>query len=355
VVSVDNLHTESPEEIQRLIDWNVEVLVKLLKQVIAKREASGKAAGWDDEPALEGNNNNNTCIVDEVVAVIDLPDFDPNANKKVDEKSIEVPPQVVQQLREYVSAVARAYRSNPFSCLQHASHVTNAVTRLISRIAVPDLDTAQIPEETDGSDYEVLLAAHIHTQSYGIASDPLTQFAVVLAALVHAVDHRGISNEDLAKENPDLAAKYNHRSITEQLSVEKAWKKLMEPEFENLRRMLYANGEEKKRFRQIMVNAVMATDFDDEQAQARRKVRWEKSFGPGAAVDTDLNQKATCVIECLTQAADAFHFMQHWVGFIIIRKTSVDEKTMNGVSSPSVFFFSTVYSFFKNNLAACLR
>jgi hypothetical protein len=134
-----------------------------------------------------------------------------------------------------------------------------------------------------------------------------------LAALVHAVDHRGISNEDLAKENPETAQKYNNKSITEQLSVEKAWKKLMEPEFENLRRMLYANLDEKKRFRQIMVNAVMATDRADDQAQARRKARWEKSFGPGAAVDTDLNQKATCVIECLMQSADAFHFMQHWV------------------------------------------
>jgi len=348
--TVDSLHSESPEEIKRLIDWNVEVLVKLLKQVMAKREASGKAAGWDDEPVLD--NIKEGAVADEVVAVVELPDFDPNANKKIDDKSIKVPPQVIQQLKEYVSAVALAYRSNPFNCLQHASHVTNAVTRLISRIAVPDLDSSNIPEEKDG-DYDVLLAEHIHTQSYGIASDPLTQFTVVLAGLIHAVDHRGISNEDLANENPDLAAKYNGKSITEQLSVEKAWKKLMEPQFENLRRLLYANLDEKKRFRQILVNAVMATDKFDDQAQARRKARWEKSFGPGAAVDTDLNQKATCVIECLMQSADAFHFMQHWHVFVKWNERGFAEanrafKSGRIPSDPAKTWYKDQLSFFDN-------
>ncbi|KAG7361591.1 3'5'-cyclic nucleotide phosphodiesterase [Nitzschia inconspicua] len=314
MVHVDSLHVESPEQIQRLIDWNVEVLLKLLKKVIAKREACGKSAGWEEEPYLEIKDP----VANEVVAVIELPPFDPSVNSKIDDKTIEIPSLAEQQLKDYVTAVAKAYRSNPFSGLQHATHVTNAVTRLVSRIAVPNLENPQIPSEMlqGPDDYDVLLAEHIHTQSYGIACDPLTQFSVVLAALIHAVDHRGLSNEDLGRENPDLADKYNNKSITQQLSLEKAWKKLMEPEFENLRRSLYADVEEKKRFRSVLVNAVMATDQEDEQAQARRAVRWEKSFGPGAAVDMDLNQKATCVIECLMQAADEFHALQTWQVFV---------------------------------------
>jgi hypothetical protein len=309
--AVESLHTESPEEIQRLIDWNVEVLLKLLKKVIAKRQASGKVAGWDEEPFLETQ----FAVADEVVAVIELPSFDAKANKVIDEKTIQVPTLVEHQLKDYVTAVAMAYRSNPFSGLQHATHVTNAVTRLVSRMAVPNLDNPQIPNEAlQGSEeYDALLAEHLHTHSYGIASDPLTQFSVVLAGLIHSVDHRGLSNEDLAKQNSDLASKYNNKSITQQMSLEKAWKKLMESDFENLRRSLYADLEEKKRFRSVLVNAVMATDQSDEQAQARRLARWEKSFGPGAAVDTDLNQKATCVIECLMQSADNFHALQPWV------------------------------------------
>lgn len=50
-----------------------------------------------------------------------------------------------------------------------------SVSKLLSRIVAPDsLD------DQDG------LSLHDHT--YGITSDPLTQFAVVLSALIHDVD-----------------------------------------------------------------------------------------------------------------------------------------------------------------------
>lgn len=277
----------------RLIDWNADVLLKLLKQVVAKREAAGKA-GWDDDPVIETKQN----IAEERVDVIILPPFDKEAHKHP--KSIDVAPQVAQQLKEYVSALAQAYRSNPYHCLQHASHTAMSATKLISRIAVSDFESGQVIEGDDAMDSE-LLAAHIHTQTYGIVSDPLTQFAVVLSALIHAVDHRGVSNEALAAEDPEMSAKYGGTALTQQLSFEKAWDKLMSPDFENLRRCLYANEEEKKRFRQVMVNSVLATAHDDPEAQANRQDRWDMSFGP-AAIEDDPNRKATSVIECLMQA-----------------------------------------------------
>lgn len=36
--------------------------------------------------------------------------------------------------------------------------------------------------------------------SAGISSDPLSQFAVVFGALIHDVDHVGVSNAQLIKE-----------------------------------------------------------------------------------------------------------------------------------------------------------
>lgn len=279
--------------ITRLIDWNADVLLKLLKQVVAKREAKGKA-GWDDDPVIETK----PIIAEERVDVIELPPFDKEAHKYP--KSIDVAPQVAQQLKEFVTAITQAYRSNPYHCLQHASHTTMSATKLISRIAVSDFEGGQIQEGEDDMDSE-LLAAHIHNQTYGIVSDPLTQFTVVLAALIHAVDHRGVSNEALATEDPDLSARYGGTALTEQLSFEKAWEKLMSPEFENLRRCIYADEEEKKRFRQVLVNSVIANDHEDDEAQARRQERWDLSFGP-AAIEDDPNRKATSVIECLMQA-----------------------------------------------------
>ena len=113
---------ENPQSVQRLIDWNADVLVKLLKQVIGKREVKGKG-GWDDDPEIPLKAN----IVDEVSEVIELPEFSAQA---ANAKPIDVPDMVKQQLKEYVTAIASAYRANPYHSLQHASHVAMAVSNL---------------------------------------------------------------------------------------------------------------------------------------------------------------------------------------------------------------------------------
>jgi len=59
--------------------------------------------------------------------------------------------------------------------------------------------------------------------SFGIASDPLTQFALVFSALIHDVDHLGVSNAQLVKEQSRLARIYANKSVAEQNSVNVAW------------------------------------------------------------------------------------------------------------------------------------
>ena len=46
--------------------------------------------------------------------------------------------------------------------------------------------TRQVPHRTDSFDFCFVLCSH----TYGITSDPLTQFAVVLSALIHDVSSR---------------------------------------------------------------------------------------------------------------------------------------------------------------------
>ena len=93
--------------------------------------------------------------------------------------------------------------------------------------------------------------AHDHT--YGITSDPLTQFSCVLAALIHDAGHTGIPNSQLAKENPSLAAVYKDKSIAEQVSVDLAWNLLMQEDYSALRSAIYSNPEELTRFRRLIV------------------------------------------------------------------------------------------------------
>ena len=56
-------------------------------------------------------------------------------------------------------------------------------------------------------------------------------------------------NEDKA-----LADKYKNKSIAEQNSLDIAWEILQRPQFDNLRRALFASQEDILRFRQLVVN-----------------------------------------------------------------------------------------------------
>lgn len=327
---------DTPIQIKRLVDWNTEVLHRLLKQVVAQRIALGKN-GWDEEPTLEQDEGN--VVFDEVADVIDLPGF--VFKRPQDPDMIDLPPQADDQLRTFVSAVANAYHSNPFHCLQHASAVTMHLSKLLARIVVKQLDG--IEEEDDEADDDdddsdssednsvpasAEMASHLHNHTYGITSDPLTQFALVLSAFIHAVDHVGIPNSELIKEDPEAAALYKNKSIIEQRSVEKAWKKLMEPGFYDLRRCIYADEMELKRFRQVIVNSVLSTDIDDSELQILRTSRWEKTFSTGTYNITreDINRKATIVLEHLMQASDVFHTMQPWIVYEKWCRRDLEEK-----------------------------
>jgi hypothetical protein len=70
-----------------------------------------------------------------------------------------------------------------------------------------------------------------------------------------------------------------------------------------------------KRFRQLIVNSVMATDIMDKDLKNLRNRRWEKAFSedsPSENSATAVHRKATIVIEHLIQASDVAHTMQHW-------------------------------------------
>ena len=200
------------------------------------------------------------------------------------------------------------YRDNPFHNFEHASHVTMSVSKLLSRIVAADVAPG---EKSDG---QTKILQNMHERTYGLTSDPLTQFAVAFSALIHDVDHRGLPNFLLVKEDPALAAAYNNRSVAEQNSVDLAWERLMDPEYDQLRACIYTTTTGLKKFRQTVVNTVMATDIFDSEFAALRKRRWDMCFNTSKEQLThdDINRKATIVIEHLIQASDVAHTMQHW-------------------------------------------
>jgi 3'5'-cyclic nucleotide phosphodiesterase len=172
---------------------------------------------------------------------------------------------------------------------------------------VPATNLPSTGESTD--------AQALHDHTYGITSDPLTQFACVFAALIHDVDHEGVPNAQLIKETSPIAMKYEGKSVAEQHSLALSWNLLMKAEFAALRQALCATIDEAKRFRQLVINAVMATDIMAPDLKELRQRRWTEAFNLRQLEESEsdtINRKATIVIEHLIQASDVCHTMQHW-------------------------------------------
>ena len=101
----------------RLIQWNVDVLHRLLKQIVARRNAlvrehpNRKA---DADESQFRNNNGRMMVLDEVEEIIALPAYNFSREAAEQANSIELDPAVMDQLHDYVSAVATLYNDNPF-------------------------------------------------------------------------------------------------------------------------------------------------------------------------------------------------------------------------------------------------
>ena len=288
-------------DVERLVDWNVELLCNLLKKIVARRSLVDTQA-VDRESSQHGN-----IPLDEVKEVVKLPEFNADAAVKMAaDLNVELPESVRPELRAYVRRIADLYdRSNSFHNFEHASHVALSSNKLLRRIVMPEgVDYRRNSRQNEIEKIKAV-ARDLHKVTYGIASDPVTQFAVVFSALIHDVGHTGVPNPQLAKEEPETASKYRSKSIAEQRSIDLAWELLMTDGYVNLRHCMFPTEIELKHFRQLIVNMVVATDIFDRELSALRKARWQKAFHPDDSIkfleESDENRKATIVIEHIIQ------------------------------------------------------
>lgn len=85
--------------------------------------------------------------------------------------------------------------------LQHASHVAMAASKLLKRMMKNQI--------TQKKGNENIRMSYMNT--YGISSDPLMQFTLVFAALIHDVDHTGLRNSDLVRMRSPAAVIYKSK------------------------------------------------------------------------------------------------------------------------------------------------
>lgn len=95
------------EKTTRLIQWNVDTLSRLLKQILAQRKLTGKTAGSAQSINEYSFHDTDRRVIDEVKEVITLPAYSASKHvNKEDYHNIELPQVVMDQLTGKI-AIAR--------------------------------------------------------------------------------------------------------------------------------------------------------------------------------------------------------------------------------------------------------
>jgi hypothetical protein len=236
-----------------------------------------------------------------------------------------------------------------------------SVYKLLKRVVTPDISKEDLEQAKNDRGH---LASRLHDYTHGINSDPLILFGIAFSALIHDVDHRGVSNVQLGKEEPEMDEYYKQKSIAEQNSVDVAWEIFMSKKFDGLRSFIFASHHELMRFRQVVVNIVLATDIFDKELNDKRKMRWNKAFAAEEeeidkelretiAGDVDNDLRATIVLEHIIQASDVSHTMQHWHVYLKWNRRLFKELTLafragRMGADPVVFWYEGEMKFFDN-------
>jgi len=256
----------------RLVTWNTEVLLRRVKSIIHQRE--------------------NDCCLDDTGGT----------------HHAEPSPKVVDQLQKHVQHIASMYRDNPFHNYEHASHVTLSMEKMLSNIK--GANASQCADTSSGE-------FSMNRYTSDLTNDPLAQFAVVYSALIHDVDHTGASNNQLVKEKDLVAIEYNGKSPAENHSINLAWTNLIQPQYKDLVECLCPTISSLERLKQLVTDAVLATDIFDENLKENRNMRWNQVFGRSIQDPDNVDTlRVMIVLDHLIQASDVAHTMQHWHVYI---------------------------------------
>ena len=199
---------------RRLIDWNVGMLLRLIKQIIARRNAVAKSASSKSPKPANSSNGKPTSDyampLEEVKEIITLPEFDSRAaRRQQDPETVDVPPEVESQLREYVTNIAECYNQNSFHNFDHASHVVMSVIKLMSRIVAPNdvlLDVSEHSAKRAGGGSDTDSRSSHHTMRSSNHQMSIKQHKRKMAATLH--DHTyGIVSQHKCITYPSLSCK----------------------------------------------------------------------------------------------------------------------------------------------------
>jgi len=259
-----------------------------------------------------------------------------------------ITPEVIRQLREYVHRICADYRAVHYHNVEHCYHVTLSANKLLDMmLCEEEKGDEEIEEGSNGVDTNNVGggdggAAAVGTTAafrerqrrrrqqdsgsssnnnssrnyrqtakprrklYGLRNDTLTHLAFVFSALIHDVDHTGITNRQLVDEADELALLYNDQSVAEQRSLAIAFSTLLSPGFDRLRAAMFATREDYQRFRKVVIDLVLTTDIASPERTQIVKSKWKEAF-PSAAQAARAEQREEQRRRSSMAASSAIH------------------------------------------------
>jgi class 3 adenylate cyclase len=124
-------------KLQRLIEWNVDLLTMKIKEIVAQRSTSLRR--WPSRNPITSSSGlqYGEFVLDEVKEIIELPDFDASGlHTHADPSSVDLGPKVISQLKQYIVSFAKQYhdnrkycrrKTNVFFCKTRPRHLTRSV------------------------------------------------------------------------------------------------------------------------------------------------------------------------------------------------------------------------------------
>lgn len=106
----------------RLVDYNVDVLLRLLRNIACRRKALRIQQA---EVVADFERPDGHTVLEEVQETIALPAFNAKAaSREMDPSKIDLGDRVEYELHHYVATIASLYNDNPFHNFEHVSHVS---------------------------------------------------------------------------------------------------------------------------------------------------------------------------------------------------------------------------------------
>ena len=256
---------------------------------------------------------------------------------------------VQKELHSYVQEIFSMYNNVHFHGVEHASHVTISMHKLIDSFV----------ESGRGSSFRTNKTIE-GSETTDFIHDSFTHFALVFACLIHDVEHTGNSNKILNAKRHTLTKLYSW-SEAEQRSVHVAIELLCSRKYKNLLQAICPSTKDRDFFGEKVLWAILCTDiastehlncgvarfnrlymsnlnesFDDDVHDDRaqppphnERRRNRQSFKEIAkhlkigqrnvqeeARSVDNEAKGRAAIEHLMQVADTAHLMQNWENYL---------------------------------------